>query len=550
MPRSLPNLLAILNGAVPVVLLAFDAMRGDLGANPVNFAIRTTGLLSLIFLVLMLAVTPAVGLTGRHDLGPMRRTFGLYAFLHAAVHFALFLLLDRAGDLRDAVAEITQRTYLWVGLIGVFVMIPLAVTSFNRAIRWMGPKRWKLMHRLAYVAAVAGALHFFLLVKADTTRPIVYGSLVGLALAWRAGLHYVELRRAAYRPATPAGPPRFWSGELRLAAVFRESESVKTFRFVPPGGGDLPFVHRPGQYLNVTLTIDGRPVRRSYTIASPPSRRSYIEISVKREPDGLASKFLHDHVAVGAIVPVAAPAGSFTFTGREAERLVLIAGGIGMTPLLAKIRYLTDIGWTKPIHLLYSMRTPAEYAFRDELAALAARHPNLTVTATCTRDAGPDWTGERGRIDEVMLRSLFVDRAETRFHLCGPTEMTGPLIEILRRMGVTEGQIHSEAFTSPNRGGTMAEAERTAQAGGTIRFARSGRTVADPGGRIVLDVAEAAGLDLPYECRSGVCGRCKVRLLDGEVRHDAADALTASDRTAGIILACQARCLGDIVVDV
>ena len=369
----------LLNCTVPVALLGWDAWGGQLGANPVNFAIRTTGILSLIFLVLSLAVTPASRITGYGWLGQFRRMLGLYAFFHAALHFFLFFGFDRAANVRDTASEIVKRPYLMVGVIGLIVMVPLAVTSTNGMIRRLGPARWKALHRLAYIAAAAGALHFYMLVKADTTRPIAFAAALGVLFLYRLIAHYLQLRSDAhkYRSAPPAAVPavaKSWAGQLKVVGVFDETPEVRTFRLVSTTGPRLPFDFLPGQYLNLTLMIDGQKVRRSYTIASPPSRVAYCELTIKREERGLSSRHLHDAVRIGSLLDVRAPAGRFTFTGTEAESIVLIAGGVGITPLMAKIRYLTDLGWPGNIYLVFSVKTEQDIIFRDELDALRLRH--------------------------------------------------------------------------------------------------------------------------------------------------------------------------------
>ena len=121
----------LVNCLVPVMLLSWDALGNRLGANPVNFSIRTTGMLSLVFLLLSLAVTPASRITGWGWLGQFRRLLGLNAFFHATLHFLLFMIFDRAGDVVDTVSEIVQRPYLTVGFFGLVLMVPLAATSTN-----------------------------------------------------------------------------------------------------------------------------------------------------------------------------------------------------------------------------------------------------------------------------------------------------------------------------------------------------------------------------------------------------------------------------------
>src|ERR1700752_3687666 len=135
--------IVLLNCAVPLALLVWDALAGRLGANPVNFAIRTTGLLALIFIILTLAVTPVSRITGWGWLGQFRRMLGLYAFFHAGLHFLLFFGFDRAGDVRDTALEMVKRPYLMVGTVGLVLMVPLVATSTNRMIKRLGPAKWK-----------------------------------------------------------------------------------------------------------------------------------------------------------------------------------------------------------------------------------------------------------------------------------------------------------------------------------------------------------------------------------------------------------------------
>jgi ferredoxin-NADP reductase/DMSO/TMAO reductase YedYZ heme-binding membrane subunit len=559
------RLVVILNCSVPAILLTWDAVNDDLAANPVNFAIRTTGILSLIFLVLSLTVTPVIGLFGLSWLGQFRRVFGLYAFFHAAIHFGIFFLFDRSANVLDTISEIAKRSYLLVGIVGLGIMVPLAVTSTNRMIRRLGPNRWKLLHRLAYFAAIAGALHFYLLVKADTTRPIVFASLFCGLFLYRMLAHYVRLRRDSYHyrtegaPASTASRAKQWTGALRIARIFRETPEVSTFRLVMPDGIKLPFDHLPGQYLNLNLEIEGRKVRRSYTIASPPTRSGYCELTVKREQKGLVSRYLHN-LREGSLLNISAPAGRFTFTGVESDQIVMLAGGVGITPLMAKIRYLTDLGWPGSIHLIFSVKSERDIIFRNELEELQKRFTNFKLTVTLTRDQSSNWRGERGRITPELLAKAVPDLKNSRIHLCGPTEMTEPLITMIRGLGVPPEMIKVESFASPsreagNRNVPDVELQKRIVAPigddstATLEFARSGKTASMLAGRTILEIAEEQGVAIPYDCRSAVCGQCKTTLLSGTVIMEAEDALDAKDRATGVILACQARCQGNVVID-
>ena len=193
------RLLALVNAAVPGVLLGWDAWHHKLGANPVRFAILTTGMLALIFLMLTLAVTPVRKLSGLNWIIFSRRTLGLYAFFYACLHFLIFFSLDRSFSLSGTLSEMVKRKYLFVGFTALFVMVPLAVTSTNAMIKRLGGKRWRALHRLAYVAAIAGVVHYYMQVKADVRQPVVFATVLAILLGYR----LVEYWRPPKSPIKP-----------------------------------------------------------------------------------------------------------------------------------------------------------------------------------------------------------------------------------------------------------------------------------------------------------------------------------------------------------
>jgi DMSO/TMAO reductase YedYZ heme-binding membrane subunit len=205
------KLLLLVNGAVPLWLLGWDAIHHTLGANPQNFAILTTGLLALIFLVLTLAVTPVRKCTGWNWLLSFRRMLGLYAFSYACVHFLLFFGLDRAFSISSTLSEMLKRKYLIVGSTALLLMLPLAITSTNGMIKRLGGKRWRALHRLAYAAAIAGVIHYYMQVKADTRQPLAFAALLALLLGYRIWAASRQSPRppapAANRPAASAPSP-------------------------------------------------------------------------------------------------------------------------------------------------------------------------------------------------------------------------------------------------------------------------------------------------------------------------------------------------------
>lgn len=182
---SFTKLVVLVNALVPLAMLSWDGVHHRLGANPTAFITHTTGTLSLIFLLASLAMTPLRKLSGSNYFSHFRKLLGLVGFFYVFLHLLTYLSFDRAGQLQTVPADIVKRPFILVGMLAFVMLIPLAATSTSGAIKRLGAKRWKLLHRLAYVAAILGVVHYYLLVKADTTKPIAYGSVLAILLLLR-----------------------------------------------------------------------------------------------------------------------------------------------------------------------------------------------------------------------------------------------------------------------------------------------------------------------------------------------------------------------------
>ncbi len=173
---------------VPAVWLGWDAATGQLGANPIEAAVRRTGFWALNFLLISLAVTPARRLPGGNRLILFRRMLGLFAFFYAGVHLLTYVGLDQFFAVRDIVKDVIKRPFITVGMASFLLLVPLAVTSTNRMIARLGGARWRMLHRLVYVIGIGVVVHYFWLVKADIRLPVVYAGLVAALLGMRVRL--------------------------------------------------------------------------------------------------------------------------------------------------------------------------------------------------------------------------------------------------------------------------------------------------------------------------------------------------------------------------
>ncbi|MFO0978100.1 MAG: FAD-binding oxidoreductase [Planctomycetaceae bacterium] len=562
---SFQRWLVILNGLVPCGLLLLDALSGQLGANSVNIALHITGILSLVFLLLSLLMTPLKTLTGWGGWIAFRRALGLYGFFYAVGHLVIYVAYDRAGSLQSTISEVASRRFLQVGAVAILLMVPLAVTSTNGMIRWLGAARWKRLHRLTYVAVVLGVLHYYMLVKSDVRQPLAFGAVLGILLgsrAWPGSRGKTAARSTAVplmKSTTSAesgvsvSPVARWKGELKVVEIREETHNVRTFRLASPDGANIPFTWQPGQFLNVQLNIDGKRVARSYTIASSPLQRQWLELTIKKEPQGLASSFLHERVREGELLSVSGPAGRFLFAGDQEQRVLLIAGGVGLTPVMSILRTLCASGWPGQIDLVICAKTEADLIFRREIDQLCQQHRSLHVHITLTQCGAADpWTGHRGRISAEFLQGCLPSSvvATTPVFLCGPTEMARVVSEQLASLGVPKQQLHVESFGGAKSSPAAAVAGATIQASSFgVTFVRSQKEAQVDPATTLLEAAEHHGVSIDFECRSGVCGQCRVRLLRGTVTMASDDALTRSDRSGGVILACQARATSEVSVD-
>ncbi|MFO0842277.1 MAG: FAD-binding oxidoreductase [Gemmataceae bacterium] len=365
----------------------------------------------------------------------------------------------------------------------------------------------------------------------------------------QAGAPRDESAQATSRPATG----RF-SGALRVGRIFEETPDVKTYRLMNPLGGVLPFDFLPGQFLTVAVPSGGKAVKRSYTIASSPTQHDYAEITVKHEEGGVVSGHLHGRVKEGDLLECSGPSGSFIFTGRECRCILLIAGGVGITPMMSVLRYLTDRSWPGDIYLVYGIHSPRDFIFREELEYLGRRHPNLRVVVTASHPDGTAWNGQTGRITKELLARSVPDIASRYVHLCGPVPLMESVKAALLELGVPKERIKSEAFGpalgKPEPGPTQASAELPAGVAlPTVRFSLSDKSAPLPPDKAVLEVADEIGVEIDNSCRVGTCGVCRVKLLAGEVTMAVEDGLEPGDREKRIILACQAKSKDNVTVE-
>ena len=179
------KLVVFVNALVPLVLLLWDLYHKRVGPNPLQFVTTTTGMLTLIFLSLTVAITPIRKIFGINPLVKLRRMLGLFAFFYGSLHLLTYIWFDRGFNLRSVGPDVVGRPFILAGMLAFLLMVPLAITSTNKMVKRLGGKRWAKLHRLVYVAVIAGVVHFWMLVKSDTSLPLTFAFIVLFLLGYR-----------------------------------------------------------------------------------------------------------------------------------------------------------------------------------------------------------------------------------------------------------------------------------------------------------------------------------------------------------------------------
>lgn len=364
---------------------------------------------------------------------------------------------------------------------------------------------------------------------ADTVRPRVAAKNPA----------FNALRNIAAKITTPLLPDDYlqlanplWSArELRgrVIDVRRETEDSATL-VIKPGWG-FTFDYQPGQYIGIGLLLDGRWRWRSYSLTSSPrSGGRTITITVKAMPEGFLSTHLVGGVAPGTIVRLAAPQGNFVMPDPAPAKVLFLTGGSGITPVMSMLRTLVRRDQITDVIHVHSAPTDADVMFGGELAALQGSHAGYRLHLRTTRT--------QGRLDLSRLDEIVPDWRERQTWACGPEGMLNDAEKVWEQAGIAD-ELHLERFAV-----TKAAPHG---AGGTVTFARSGKTVDADAATSLMDAGEKVGIQMPFGCRMGICQSCVVPLVDGHVR----DLRTGAEHEAGSrIQTCVSAASGDCVLDV
>ena len=340
--------------------------------------------------------------------------------------------------------------------------------------------------------------------------------------------------------------------ELECCTVVPEAPNTATISFVAPSGA--LFRYLPGQFLTLELPLPGGPEWRTYTISSSPSRPLGVSLTVKAQPNSLATRWMLETLRPGMRIRAKGPSGTFALAPAARDKYLFISAGSGVTPSVAMTTFLFDRGTSIDVALVTCARRPSELICRRTLELMAARVPSIKLHFIVEEDDPFEvWTGYRGRLTQVMLGAIASDYLERHVYCCGPEPFMKSVRDMLIGLGFDMAHYFQESFSQPvhtdAEGPVPGDFVPKETSAAEVVFAASGVTARCNEGDTILRIAKASGLNIPSGCTFGVCGTCIVRKTSGEVHMVHSGGISDEEIEDGYILACCSHPVGLVTIE-
>lgn len=344
---------------------------------------------------------------------------------------------------------------------------------------------------------------------------------------------------------------------LTVRNIVRETKDAISIAFTQPEGRKIAY--KSGQFLSLIATVQGKEVRRAYSLCSSPFVDEDLVVLVKRVEDGLLSNYLIDNLKAGDVVKVMEPAGHFTteYSKDRKRHLIMFAGGSGITPMMSHIKSTLSQEPDSVVSLIYCNRNVDSIIFKDDLTKKEIQYEGRLHIIHVLDEAPMNWQGYSGLLNHEMLTKLFEripnwGMEKTTYLMCGPEGMMKNVETLLAQQQIPKEKIFKESFVTP----TIDKEQKKEAAPSTdkkahevtIRYdGQEHKFVVQPN-RTILETALDKGIDLPYSCQSGLCTACRGKAISGQVKLDEEEGLSASERAEGYVLTCVGHPMSDDVV--
>jgi ring-1,2-phenylacetyl-CoA epoxidase subunit PaaE len=342
---------------------------------------------------------------------------------------------------------------------------------------------------------------------------------------------------------------------LTVKNVIRETQDAITIVFAHPASGKISY--KSGQFLTLILNLNGKEVRRAYSLCSSPFTDEDLAVTVKRVENGLVSNWLNDHVKPGDVIKVMEPMGQFTteYNKNRKRHLIMFAGGSGITPMMSIIKSILTQEPESICSLIYCNRNIDSIIFKDELARWETNYQGRLHVIHVLDNAPMNWQGYSGLLNHDMLTKLFERIPDwgiekTTYLMCGPEGMMKNVETLLAMRNIPKEKIFKESFVQGilDKDKKQDEPVENKARLVTIRYDGQEYQIMVEPNRTILETALDQGIDLPYSCQSGLCTACRGKALSGKVKLDEEEGLSQAEREQGYVLTCVGHPLTDDVI--
>lgn len=352
----------------------------------------------------------------------------------------------------------------------------------------------------------------------------------------------------------PHSGPKYY--DLVVKEIIHETRDAISIAFHQPAGEKV--IYKSGQFLTLIISIDGKEVRRAYSLCSSPFIDDDLVVTVKRVDNGLISNWLSDHAKAGDSIKILAPTGHFTteFSKEGKRHIIMFAGGSGITPMMSIIRSLLTQEPESIVSLIYCNRDNDSIIFKDKLEKWQTEYEGRLHVIHILDNAPMNWQGLSGLLNHEMLVKLFEripdwGMEKSTYLMCGPEGMMKNVDTLLEQQNIPKEKIFKESFVqgiiNKDKKTVASETENKAREV-TIRYDGEEYKITVEPGKAILETALDQGIDLPFSCQSGLCTACRGKALSGKVKLDEEEGLSQAERDEGYVLTCVGHPMTDDVV--
>lgn len=347
---------------------------------------------------------------------------------------------------------------------------------------------------------------------------------------------------------------------LKVREVIKETADAISIVFEQP---EEKIPYKPGQFFTLIPTIEGKKVRRAYSVCTSPFVDPHPAVTVKRVQDGLVSNYLNDTLKAGDMLEVMEPMGVFTVEPQQehARHVILLGGGSGITPLMSIAKSVLHMEPDSQVSLIYANRSEESIIFKAGLDALEKKYAGRFHVTHVLEQLPASWICPTGLLNPELLKEL-LDKlpkaapAYTEYYMCGPEGMMVNVEETLKELNIPKEQVHRESFVAGKTEKVEGAADPVKAAGDDAPKSREVTVILDgeehkftvEPDKTILETALDLDIDLPYSCQSGLCTACRGKCLSGKVKLDEEEGLSESEIDEGYVLTCVGHPLTDDVV--